>query len=158
MIRKTEELPDCSGFSHLCNSVISKIMSESYVGLQPWPEGFQDTNGIYINLSNHDRTAGDAGVAINWISPLVLPANYGSSQRELHVRFKFSKDQLALLCPTGIVYHWNPSQLLHILTNPSFLTWETRWKHWVPSKPSKGKTERMWANAGGTVFSSCIEG
>ena len=97
-------------------------------------------------------------MAINWISPLVLPANYGSSQRELHVRFKFSKDQLALLCPTGIVYHWNPSQLLHILTNPSFLTWETRWKPWVPSKPSKGKTERMWANAGGTVFSSCIEG
>lgn len=138
--------------------MISKIMSESYVGLQPWPESFQDTNGIYINLSNHNGTAGDAGVAINWISLLVLPADYGSLQRELQVRFKFPKDQLAMLCPTGIVYLWNPRKLLHILTNPSFLTWETRWKTWVPSKPSKGKTESMWANAGGTVFSSCAEG
>ena len=95
---------------HLHNSVISKIMSESYVGLQPWPESFRDTNGMYINLSKHDRTTEDSGVAINWISPLVLPADYGSLQGELHVRVNPSKDQLALLCPTGIVCLWNPSR------------------------------------------------
>lgn len=100
--------------------MISKIMSESYVGLQPWPESFQDTNGIYINSSNHDRTSEDAGMAINWISPLVLPADYGSFQGKLHVRFNPPKDQLAMLCPMGIVCFWNPSQLLHILINSYF--------------------------------------
>lgn len=66
------------GSFRLHDSVISKIMSKSYVGLQPCPQSFQDTNGIYINSSDHDRTTEDAGVAINWISPLVLPADYGS--------------------------------------------------------------------------------
>lgn len=85
-------------------------------------------------------------------------ADYGSFQGELHVRFNPLKDQLALLCPMGIVLSLE-SQPTSAHTHKLIISHlGGQVKTWVSSKLSEGKTQSMWANAVGTVFCLCVNG